>query len=90
MNASSKFDEIAVSHTGGGGESAMASDRTGLLIISAWTERGSPEPLRAQVRLTTDVSAGFQRTVTPARAEEVCATVQEWLADFLSRVERPD
>lgn len=59
------------------------SDRTGLLIIRAWIEQGSPEPLRVQVRLTTDVSAGFDRTLTLSRADEVGATVQAWLADIL-------
>lgn len=61
----------------------MANDRTGLLIIRAWTEPGSSESLRAQVRLTTDVSAGFEPALTFARSEMVCATVQEWLASFL-------
>ena len=68
----------------------MAGDRTGLLIISAWVEQGSSEPLRAEVRLSTDVSAGFERTVTLARTDEVCATVQEWLAEILTHSERPD
>jgi len=62
----------------------VASDPTGLLIIRAWIEPGSSEPLRAQVRLSTDISVGIQRTVTLARPEEVCATVEEWLADMLS------
>ncbi len=62
----------------------MASDRSGLLIIRAWTEPGSSETLRAHVRLTTDVSAGFERTLTFSQSETVCATVQEWLANFLA------
>lgn len=60
---------------------AAAADHPGLLIIRAWIERGSPEPLRAHIRLTTDVSAGFERSLTLTRAEDVCATVAEWLAD---------
>jgi len=39
------------------------------------------------VRLSTDISTGIERTVTLTRAEAVCATVQEWLADFLREVE---
>jgi len=62
-------------------------DHTGLLIIRAWTEPGSSAPLRAEVRLSTDISTGIERTVTLTRAEAVCATVQEWLADFLREVE---
>lgn len=65
----------------------MPRDRTGLLIIRAWVEQGSSEPLRAHVRLSTDVSTGIERTMTFARAEAVCATVQEWLADIESDAE---
>ena len=60
---------------------AAAADHPGLLIIRAWIERGSPEPLRAHIRLSTDVSVGFERSLTLTRAEDVCATVAEWLAD---------
>jgi hypothetical protein len=60
----------------------MADDCTGLLIIRAWIEEGSSEPLRAQVRITNDVSSGFERTFELARAELVVAAVQEWLADI--------
>ena len=68
----------------------MASDRTGLLIIRAWVEEGSSEPLRAHLRLSSDVSSGIERTLTLSRAEDVAATVREWLSDFVSGVERPD
>jgi hypothetical protein len=63
---------------------ALGIDRTGLLIIRAWVEEGSSEPLRAQVRLTADVSIGFERTLTLARPEAVCDTVRAWLADVLN------
>ena len=59
------------------------TDKTGLLIIRAWVEEGSSEPLRATIRATTDVSAGFERAVTSAQAGEVGATVQEWLGEVL-------
>ena len=68
----------------------MASDRTGLFIIRAWLEEGSSEPLRAQIRLSTDVSGGVERTLTLVQPEAVCAAVKEWLADFLSQAERSD
>lgn len=67
----------------------MTIDRTGLLIIRAWIEEGSSLPLRAEIRVSTDVSAGFERTLTLARAEEVTTTVQEWLTDIMSDAERP-
>lgn len=65
----------------------MSSDRTGLMIIRAWVEEGSSEPLRAQIRLTTDVTTGVQRTLTVAREDEVCAMVRQWLADVLREAE---
>jgi len=68
----------------------VPTDRTGLLIIRAWTEQGSSQPLRAQIRLSSDVSAGIERTLTLARADAVCAMVQEWLADIESDVEPAD
>lgn len=64
------------------GHTTVASGRTGLLIIRAWIEEGSSEPLRAQIRISDDVSDGFRRTVTLCRPEAVCAEVQEWLAQF--------
>jgi len=68
----------------------MDNESTGLLIIRAWVEKGSSEPLRAEVRIVTDTSARVERTLTLSRTEAVCATVQEWLADILSDAERPN
>ena len=68
----------------------MATDRTGLLIIRAWIEEGSAEPLRAQVRISTDVSNGFERTVTHARPEAVCDTVLEWLDGIMKDGQETD
>jgi hypothetical protein len=61
----------------------MSSDHTGLLIIRAWVEQGSSKPLRAQVRLTTDVAAGFASEVTLADVNAVSAAVEAWLQDVL-------
>ena len=66
------------------GTGTTPSDHTGLLIIRAWTEQGSSEPLRAQVRLSTDVSVGIERTLTLVRDDDVCAAVREWLAGMSS------
>jgi hypothetical protein len=60
----------------------MLDDKTALLIIRAWAEEGSLEPLRANLRLTTDVSAGFQRTLTLARTEAIEAAVHAWLQEI--------
>jgi phosphosulfolactate phosphohydrolase-like enzyme len=67
----------------------MPMDRTGLLIIRTWIEEGAAEPLRAEVRIVNDVSTGSERTLTMARAEEVVATVQRWLSDFLNAHQPP-
>ena len=67
----------------------MASDRTGLLIIRAWIEEGSSEPLRANIRISDDVADGFRRTVTLSRPEAVCAEVEEWLAQLLRNAYLP-
>jgi len=60
----------------------MLSDRTALLIIRAWTEQDSPEPLRANIRLTTDVTTGFQRSLTLARPDGIKAEVDAWLHEI--------
>jgi len=68
----------------------MTTDRTGLLIINAWIEEGSSEPLRAQLRFSNDVSAGFDRTMTLARPEEICAVIVDWLAGIVQNASQPD
>ena len=60
----------------------MPASRTGLLIIRAWIEEGSSEPLRAHIRLTTDVSAGFEKSMTLSQVAEVCEAVETWLRDM--------
>jgi|HubBroStandDraft_6_1064221.scaffolds.fasta_scaffold425524_2 hypothetical protein len=65
----------------------MASETTGVLIIRAWIEPGSSEPLRARVRTTTDVSGGAERTQTFSKAEDVCAAVRAWLSEIEGGVE---
>jgi hypothetical protein len=66
--------------------------RTALLIIRAWVEPGSSSALRAQIRLTTDVSKGFDASLTVAQEEAVVAAVQAWLSDVLAggRIVRGD
>ena len=62
-------------------EQGVAQDVAGLLIIRAWTEPGSSDPLRAEVRLTTDVGIGFERVVTLCRPDDVTSLVSAWLAE---------
>ena len=61
----------------------MSTDNTGLLIIRAYVERGSSAPLRAEVRLTSDVSAGIEQTIILADADRVADVVRGWLDDIL-------
>lgn len=62
----------------------MTTSRTGLCIIRAWVEPGSSAPLRAQIRLTTDVSQGFEQGLTVAEKEAVVESVQAWLSAMLA------
>jgi hypothetical protein len=57
----------------------MPSQRTGLLIIRAWLEPGSTEPLRAHIRITSDISTGIERTVALTESDTVMELVDEWL-----------
>jgi hypothetical protein len=62
----------------------MPLHRSGLLIIRAWLEPGSTRPLRAHLRLSTDIAAGFDREVTLANVDEVSSVVEGWLRDILA------
>jgi hypothetical protein len=52
-----------------------------LLTIRAWCEDGAGHPLRAEIRLTRDVSCGFQEQLTVAHTEKVMETVHAFLED---------
>ena len=65
-------------------------DRTGLMIIRAWVEEGSREPLRVQLRLTTDVSKGFEQTLNLSDVETASAAVERWLSGVLAEPTSPD
>ena len=62
----------------------MPAPVTGLFIIRAWIEQGSTEPLRAHIRLTTDVSCGFEDSMTLSQVRAVCEAVATWLGKVLS------
>lgn len=57
----------------------MPADTTGLLVVRAWLETGSRPPLRAEVRLTADVSQGIEETLMLTNSEAVAAVVRSWL-----------
>jgi hypothetical protein len=58
--------------------------RTALLIIRAWVEPGSSSPLRAQIRLTTDVARGLEYSLTLTQEAEVVEAVRAWLSEMLA------
>lgn len=66
----------------------MTDRRSALLIVRAWVERGATLPLRAYIRLTQDVSNGFDRTTTVTSPEAGAAVVKGWLEDVLVEDQR--
>ena len=63
----------------------MAEEQTAVLIIRAWVEPHPSSPLRATVRRTTDVAAGFDGTLNFTDAEAVVQVVRTWLRDVEAR-----
>lgn len=57
----------------------MTQQQTGLMVLRVWTEEGSTEPLRVDVRETYDLSRGFRRTVTLTDVDRVLVTVRAFL-----------
>jgi hypothetical protein len=65
----------------------MPSYQTGLLIIRAWVEKASSKPLRTHLRMTTDVSRGFDSQISFSDATSTTAAVEDWLKDVLEQAE---
>jgi hypothetical protein len=61
----------------------MPTPPTGLLIIRAWVEAGSAEPLRAQIRVTRDISTGIEQSLTLVETDAVGDLVEAWLQSVL-------
>jgi len=53
-------------------------------MIRAWVERGSSSPLRAHVRVLSDVSTGRSDQITLAHPEAVGELVDDWLRGLLA------
>jgi hypothetical protein len=68
----------------------MRRQHTGLLIIRAWIEQDSAEPLRAQLRSTTDVSSGLEAPLNLTSDERVGEAVRLWLAAVRAVPASPD
>jgi len=63
----------------------MTDERTAVLIIRAWFEPHPTSPLRATIRRTTDVAAGFETSESLADADAVAQVVRTWLRDVEAR-----
>jgi hypothetical protein len=50
-----------------------------LLTIRAWCEEGSSNPLRVEIRMTSDVSSGFQSVWAVAERGQVMDAVKAFL-----------
>jgi hypothetical protein len=57
----------------------MKRHQTGLMVLRVWTEEGSTEPLRVDVRQTYDLSRGFRRTLTLTDIDLVLSAVRTFL-----------
>jgi hypothetical protein len=62
---------------------ANVPDRTGVLIIRAWTEGENPSVI-IRITATFDVLAGEPMKTTVTTISEACLIVEEWLANFAS------
>jgi hypothetical protein len=67
----------------------MSNHRTALLIIRAWVEVGSEQPLRAQVNVTGDISVGIERTLTLTQPDAIHELLDTWLHDVLGDTPAP-
>jgi hypothetical protein len=67
---------------------ARKSAQARLVIIRAWVEDGSSEPLRAHIRISNDLASDFDREVTLTQPEAVCSMLREWLVDMLNGSEQ--
>jgi hypothetical protein len=57
----------------------MTPPPIGLMLLRVWSEPGSAQPLRIDVRQTTDLSRGFQRSMTLADVDAVVVAVRRFL-----------
>jgi hypothetical protein len=59
----------------------MRTPPIGLMLLRVWSEPGSEQPLRVDVRQTTDLSRGFRRTATLADVDAVLVAVRRFLEE---------
>ena len=59
----------------------METPPIGLMLLRVWSEHGSAEPLRVDVRQTRDLATGFRRTTTLTDIDAVLAAVRRFLEE---------
>lgn len=57
----------------------MNTQPIGLMLLRVWSEPGSAQPLRVDIRHTTDLSKGFRGTTTLADVDAVLGAVRLFL-----------
>jgi hypothetical protein len=60
----------------------MDQRHTAVLIIRAWVELHPSSPLRASIRSTSEVGAGFGASENFADVEAAIESVRTWLRDI--------
>ena len=62
----------------------MSTPHSGILIIQARCEETSSQPLRAHLRLTTEISSGLEASMTLTQVAPVGTIVETWLNNLLT------
>jgi hypothetical protein len=61
----------------------MRRERTGVLVIRVWVERGVPSPLRARMTARSELACREQTVTVAAGVDAIVAAVREWLTTFV-------
>jgi hypothetical protein len=65
-------------------EMAKMTERSGVLVVRAWVEGGTPAGLRARITQSRDLTNTEQLVTTAATVEDILAAVRAWLDALLS------
>jgi DNA replicative helicase MCM subunit Mcm2 (Cdc46/Mcm family) len=65
----------------------MTRGQVGLLVIRARAEEGSARPLRATIRLTSDLASGFTEEVNVSDVDAATDLVRRWLNQVIGATE---
>jgi hypothetical protein len=68
-------------------EMGKERERSGVLVVRAWVEGGTPAGLRARITQSNDLTRNEQTMTTTATVEGIISAVQTWLDALLSGTE---